>query len=178
MKAQSSLLIAAGVCTLLLAGPVYSDKLCLKVSFNKLKEKVSTKSTVAATCPSGYKELIDTESFKGTKGDKGDAGEAGIIDVDSCVTETAIASGAGPEGEVCSLAAYCGAPGTLHGSRLGDILIGWAYNIDNYAGYLVSSFYIYPPGKTYPTGVQITTTSEQGFGSHVAGIKIICCLPS
>jgi len=65
-----------------LTGVTYSanaDKLCIKLNFNKKTSKVSAAKAVAAVCPKGFTELVDTSTFVGPQGPAGASGSNGAV---------------------------------------------------------------------------------------------------
>lgn len=48
----------------------YAEKLCLKVAYNKKKQKVEHQSKIVDgdSCPKGFQEVTDTSRFKGDRG--------------------------------------------------------------------------------------------------------------
>jgi hypothetical protein len=56
--------------------PVFADKLCLRVNTEK-RGSIRTSRAIAAKCPKGFIELVDTSIFSGPRGDTGLKGEIG-----------------------------------------------------------------------------------------------------
>ncbi len=61
---------------LISSGDAYGDKVCISVTVNK-KLKTSIRTQVAATCPKGFNELVDTATLAGPAGPAGPAGATG-----------------------------------------------------------------------------------------------------
>jgi len=59
-----------------------ADKLCIRVKYNKKKQRVATSSTIAPQCRRGFVELVDTANFLGPTGAVGPAGAAGPAGAD------------------------------------------------------------------------------------------------
>lgn len=180
---RTTLKVALGI-LLACSATAQADKLCLKVAFNKKKGKVTTSSTVAATCPKGFKELIDTATFvgpagatgaTGATGPQGPQGIAGLLKLDTCKLEVKTGSSCA-EGTVCATTLTCGSPGT-NGSRLNDLMLDWVFTSDTLGAYVSETVFITPNGKDYPTGIEVGTTSENDLGAHVPSVAIICCEP-
>jgi hypothetical protein len=71
------IVLAAGVITILSATGATADKLCLKTTVNKKTLKITTVSAIAATCPSGYTAIANTDYFVGPEGEVGPQGAVG-----------------------------------------------------------------------------------------------------
>ena len=177
MKIQRGAVLALAFCSLMFTSSSYADKLCLKVLFNKKKQTVSTSSVTAANCPKGFKELVDTSTFvgpqgpAGTNGTNGSNGTNGFVPLSQCVfgSTTGVAC---PDGAVCDTELSCS---SVSGSTSGAYMISWVFDISNKSGYIVRSTNLVPSGSQYPTGVRISTTSEETFGTHTASLGIVCC---
>ena len=123
----------------------------------------------------GIQGIAGINGATGAKGDKGDKGDSGILNIASCKTEIKIGELCA-EGSVCSTTLTCGNPGT-NGSQDNDLMIGWVFTTDTFGGYVAQSSFIMPIGFDYPTGIDVATTSETGFGTHRPSIAITCCRP-
>jgi len=183
MKMKLGAVLILTFCSIAFISESYADKLCLKVSFNKAKQKVTTASTVAATCPSGYKELVDTSSFvgpqgatgasgtNGTNGTNGSNGTNGFVPLSQCDFGTITGSSCA-EGSVCTTTLSCG---DFTGSSANEYMIAWDFSVSNNGAYLVEALQLVPTGSEYPSGISIKTTSEDTFGAHIPELTIFCC---
>lgn len=164
-----------------------ADKLCLKVAFNKKTSKVTTSSTVATTCPAGFRELVDTSTFVGPQGAAGSNGSSGAngtngtngkVDLASCRNEV-VTFASCPAGLVCGSTLQCGGAGTSGGSALRDYMIHFSWSLSN-AAYVSESYplFVVQGSSRYPTGITVWSRSEDLFGSHIPQIDIVCCLPN
>lgn len=181
----------------LVESAAFADKLCLKVAFNKKTQKVKTTSKVGPVCPKGFKELVDTASFVGSQGPQGPVGPQGLsgpqgavgaqgadgaegkIDLASCRSEVATFEPCAA-GSSCSNTLTCGGVGTSAGSRLNDYMIQYGWSLSNQAAYVTAANTVLAVGGTfkYPTGMTLTTASEEGYGPHAPSIGMVCCLPN
>ena len=190
MKIPNGILLG-GLCLMLASTVAQADILCVrnKTKANKKSGAVAlAKSfkTVAtgSSCPKGFVALVDTQLFKGEKGDTGATGAQGIpgtngkVDLGSCRSEVATFSSC-PEGSVCSNTFQCGDANTSF-SEAGDYVISYSWELDNGAAYIVGkdTILVGAGPARYPTGVTISSTSEQGFGPHTPSIGMVCCLPN
>jgi len=189
------------------AVPAYPDVLCVQKNVKPSKKTgaLNLSNAIrksAATCPKGFTTLLDTAVFQGPQGATGPMGPtgatgpagatgatgaqgpAGMVNLDSCVRETAIHADCA-EGDVCLTILSCGGAGTSNGSAANDYMIAWDWTNDYAAdftgalgAYLTESGFLYATNKSYPTGAWIQTTSEDGHGLHRPELGIICCLPN
>lgn len=163
----------------------HAAKLCLKVAVGKTG-KVTTSSTVAVTCPKGFKELIDTASFvgptgptgatgpqgdtgaTGSKGDTGATGAAGLVNIPGCKYKYTESAG---NNVWLTPSVSCDA---------GQFMLshGWfIYEGSAKTTIAESSLMLNDPSSTnggtnYPTGVMYTVGSS---GSFTGAAEIICC---
>ena len=178
------------------ADSAQADKLCLKVAFNKKTSKVTTSSTVATTCPAGFRELVDTSTFvglqgaAGTNGSNGATGAAGSngangtngtngqLNLASCRNEV-VTFASCPAGLVCGSTLQCGGAGTSGGSALRDYMVHFSWSLSN-AAYVSESYplFVVQGSSRYPTGITVWSRSEETYGAHVPQIDIVCCLPN
>lgn len=194
---MKKILLTLLVTTLSLAtvvGSAQADKVCLKVAFNKKTSKVTTSSAVATTCPSGFKELVDTSTFvgpqgaagangtngsSGASGTNGTNGTNGKLDLASCRYEF-VTFASCPEGTVCTHTLQCGGSGTTAGSAQNDYMIHYDWALSNDAAYVTESnpILVTQGSSKYPTGIIVSSTSEDTFGAHTPSVGIACCLPN
>lgn len=157
--------------------PALADKLCLQSTVNRRTFAVTNRRVIAPTCPKGFVELVDTESFRGPAGPAGPAGAtglngaigprgpAGLLNLDACRTEYRKCShSAGANtctvncrvGEFVLQNFYFGVPGP------GDCIV-----YQSYSGYHTS---IYSNGLGY----NVTVTSAASCDYYVE-IYALCC---
>lgn len=158
----------------------HADILCFKKSVAVKNEKVNLSTLFKVNpgigCPRGYLPLLNTNIFKGDKGDTGAAGpkgDPGMLNLASCIPEVTVGSVC-LEGNVCETQLACGAG---NGSQQNDLMLNYAFDLSNDSAYITRKTLLYVTGNNYPSGIRIRTTSEEGWGSHVPSLAIICCLP-
>ncbi len=145
MSNQGKIRIFAGLLALLISSSASAEKLCLKVVVNKKNGKVTTSRTIAASCPRGFTELVDTSAFvgpqgpAGLRGPTGPAGANGIngtdgtngtnggFDLTSCRSER-VTFPPCEEGNACGYDVACGDDGLTGGSRDKDLMINWSWD--------------------------------------------------
>lgn len=178
--------LAVGIIVAPACDTAEAAKLCLQVSFNKKTGKTTTKRTIAASCPKGYTELVDTATFvgpqgpagkngangaNGSNGTNGTNGTNGFVPLDSCMYGSTLNSSCA-EGAVCRTTLSCG---EVAGASADDLMLSWVFDVSNKSGYVASTTQLVRPGKNYPSGIEIATTSETGWGSHTPSLAIVCC---
>jgi hypothetical protein len=78
MKTKIKLNVVVWIVLVAVSSPAVAEKLCLQTLVNKRTLKVTTNRVIAATCPKGFAELLDTETVKGATGPRGDKGDSGV----------------------------------------------------------------------------------------------------
>ena len=132
-------------------------------------------------CPAGHTSVVDMTTLRGPQGMQGPQGATGptgpkgLLNLYSCVVEFSTGNPCA-EGMVCQTTLACGFPGT-NGSRFNDILISWNFTANPYVAYVVESDALISTIGNYPSGVEVRTTSESGFGSHTPILGGFCCRP-
>lgn len=182
---------------------VSAELLCVKKKAKVKRGSVALSKSVQvvnlSSCPRGFDLLLDTALFKGDKGDpgtpgvpgtpgaKGDPGQNGDdgingadgqINLESCRSEFVSFSPC-PDGSVCTNTLSCGDANTSNGSEIFDYMIHYNWDLDNDSAYVteVNPVLTVIGSASYPTGLSLSTTSEETFGTHIPSIGIICCLP-
>ncbi len=99
-KISASILFA--LVTMAVASTAVADKVCLQTTVNKKTFKVTNKGVIAAQCPKGYTELVDTSTLQGPAGARGPAGAqgpAGAPGRNGAKGDTGNAGSTGPKGD-------------------------------------------------------------------------------
>jgi hypothetical protein len=164
------------------SAPLHADVLCIKNSVKAAKTgKVSLAtalSTVAgATCPTGSTAVLNTATFAGPQGPQGPAGTNGangtngIVPLSSCKLGSVDGSSCA-EGLACDTELSCS---QVAGASADSYMIAWDFAVSPNIAYLTDATLLVPSGALYPSGVRITTTSEDTHGAHTPTLSIFCC---
>jgi hypothetical protein len=179
-KIAFGIFLAVGIIVAPACDSAEAAKLCLQVSFNKKTGKTTTKRTIAESCPKGYTELIDTTTFvgpqgpagsNGTNGANGINGTNGFVPLDSCKYGSVTGSTCAAD-TVCQTSLSCA---EVSGASADYLMLSWVSDVQPKAAYIVSSTLLVQPNKVYPSGIEISTTSEDSYGAHVPSLGIVCC---
>ena len=192
MKKYKILIILC--CLLFSITESYADNLCVK---NRIKAnprngavnlaKAFTTVGDNQECPKRFKKIVDVNTLQtsqvlqgpqGPKGDTGANGADGKVNLASCVYEVSAFNCSANDAD-CTGSISCGNSQTNSGSEINDYMIFYNWNNEENAAYPIAINPILATNQQYPTGVSITTVSEDGYeNDYTLIIGITCCLPN